>query len=238
MYVDEEVQSLLRTLTGKEYSRVFRKRKTGQKLKEPKYTFMTEEQLVEALKEADEKAQKSLQMPPVLRPRKDIYKELSFDPELQGVEKSTIIFTDITMNINDRDRLIVARDPDGTLRYASWAEREKMNQIYFPREGKEFMTPKMFEDSELLNQILGRASDEDNTYEFVLDRACLQFEPDDPLYVGVCETVYNTIDERRHFDYLKSTRHYGPFVFYLARTRRMDNLLFHSLTHDRLVDSP
>jgi small subunit ribosomal protein S22 len=108
-----------------------------------------------------------------------------------------------------------------------------MNQIYFPRDGKDFDVPKMFSSPEVLRQLLSRASEQDNTYEFVLDRACLQFEPDDPLFVDVCEAVYDEINEKRRFDFLKSTRHYGPFVFYLARTRKMDNLLLYSIEHDR-----
>jgi hypothetical protein len=102
MYVDPDVQSLLKQLTAKDYHRVFRKRKVGQRLKEPKYSFMTEEQLQETLQEADRRADRLLQMPPVLRPRQPIDKVLSFDPHIQGLEKSTVIFTDITMNVSDR----------------------------------------------------------------------------------------------------------------------------------------
>lgn len=132
-----------------------------------------------------------------------------------------------------QDRLIVARDPDGTLRHASWEERDKVNSIYYPREGKEFYTPKMFTDPDLLRSVLDRASEQDNTYEFVLDRACLQFEPDDASFISICEKTYQTIDRQQHYDFLKSTRHFGPMVFYLTRTRQMDNLLLYSIKHER-----
>ena len=33
----------------------------------------------------------------------------------------------------DRERLIVVRDIDGTLRTATWEEHDRMNQIYYPR---------------------------------------------------------------------------------------------------------
>lgn len=42
-------------------------------------------------------------------------------------------------------RLIVARDPDGTLRHANMSERFRMNQIYFPIQGRKLRTPRMFE---------------------------------------------------------------------------------------------
>lgn len=110
-----------------------------------------------------------------------------------------------------------------------------MNSIYFEKEGREFLTPKMFMESELLKSVLGRASEQDNTYEFVLDRACIQFEPDHPSFISICETTYQTIDKRQHYDFLKSTRFFGPMAFYLVRTRQMDNLLMHSIRHERYV---
>lgn len=37
------------------------------------------------------------------------------------------------------------RDLDGTLRRAFWSERRYANQTYFPRPGREFRVPKMFD---------------------------------------------------------------------------------------------
>jgi small subunit ribosomal protein S22 len=132
-----------------------------------------------------------------------------------------------------QDRLIIVRDLDGTLRYANDQERIKMNNIYFPMEGREFRVPKMFSDPTVLDSVLSRASPEDNTYEFVLDRACLQFEPDDPQYIAVVEKTYELVDQRMQYDLLKSTRHYGPMAFYLTRTRKMENLLLYNIQHER-----
>ncbi len=87
-----------------EFERVFRTRKLGQRLHEPKYSFMTEAQLKESLDEAYVKADSILQMPPVLPPRKPINKELAYNPEIAGydLDGSTLVFTDITMNISER----------------------------------------------------------------------------------------------------------------------------------------
>ena len=129
--------------------------------------------------------------------------------------------------------MIVVRDLDGTLRHANLEERKKMNKVYFPKKGQEFYTPKMFADPDILNSVLNRASPEDNTYEFVLDRACVQFEPDDQEYINVVEATYNHIDQKRHYDFLRSTRHYGPMVFYLTRSRKLDNLLLFYIENER-----
>lgn len=74
-------------------------------------------------------------------------------------------------------------------------------------------------------------------YEFVLDRACVQFEPDDSEYHRVTETVYSTVNSEKHFDHLRSTRHFGPLVFHLAWTKNMDNLLLENITTERLEDA-
>ena len=62
-------------------------------------------------------------------------------------------------------------------------------------------------------------------YEFVLDLACAQFEPDDPEYQRVTGKVYETLEVRRCYQALHSTRHYGPLCFYLAWNKKIDNLL-------------
>jgi small subunit ribosomal protein S22 len=41
--------------------------------------------------------------------------------------------------------LIVVRESNGILRKADHPEREKMLQVYFPKEGKSNYVPKMFE---------------------------------------------------------------------------------------------
>lgn len=101
------VQLYLRQLIGCDTVKVFRKRKVGQKLREPKFSFMTEEQLIKSFKESEEKAQVLLQMPPVLPARKDKERILAFDPEIQGYDhpdNSTILMMDLTLNRNDRVR--------------------------------------------------------------------------------------------------------------------------------------
>ena len=45
-----------------------------------------------------------------------------------------------------QQRVIVVREPDGTLRKASWEERDRINQIYNPVEGRQLTTPTMFQE--------------------------------------------------------------------------------------------
>ncbi|XP_015116862.1 28S ribosomal protein S22, mitochondrial [Diachasma alloeum] len=231
LFFNEQIQKLLRTLTRPDPKRVFRTRKDGHKIKDPTYKFMTNEELQESLKKAQQNLEERLQMPPVVKEREPITDILSKDPAIQGSEESKYVFTDITYGVSDVNRLIVVRELDGTLRKANWEERFRMNQIYFPMEGREIFTPKMFQDDHL-QEILKRKD-----YEFILDRACIQFEPDDTEYQRIVKLVYNTVDSENEYDKLRSTRHYGPFLFHLVLTKNIDNLLYENITREFIEDA-
>jgi len=153
---------------------------------------------------------------------------LSRDPELKEFENCTLICTDITYGVSNRNRLIVARDTDGTLRQASWDERDRMNQIFFPQKHRKLTMPKMFED-EYLQAVLN-----DRRYKFILDRACIQFEPDDQKYISVTTKTYDHIDSTRSYSDLLSTRHFGPMAFYFCFYKRLDNMLLDFINKERL----
>ncbi|BES99851.1 ribosomal protein S22 [Nesidiocoris tenuis] len=231
LFFENKVQDLLKRLTRKDVNKVFRKRKDGEKVEAAVYKFMTTAQLEEELKKADLKADELLQMPPVVPEREEIDEVLDKDEKLVGLLDTKIIFTDISLDKTDRSRTIAVRDVDGTLRLATWEERSRMNQIYFPRPGREIWVPHVFQD-EALQPILERKD-----YEFILNRACAQFEPDDPDYIRVTTKTYEAVNSFGDFDLLRSTRHFGPLVFHLALTKNLDRLLIENLETDRLEDA-
>lgn len=219
LFFNKEVQEALELLTRIDYKKAVRKRLEGKALQLPRYKFMTEKELQEALKLAKQRVRKRLQMPPVVKTRGEINEVLSIDEALQGFETSKLVFTDISFGITDRDRLIVVRELDGTLRSAEWEERDRINFIYFPKRGKEIKPSDVFH-GEYLKDLMNRCA-----YEYVLDRACIQYEPDDPEYKRVTEYVYENVNKTNNFNSLRSTRHFGPLVFYLAWNNKIDNLL-------------
>ncbi|XP_060534371.1 small ribosomal subunit protein mS22 [Cylas formicarius] len=220
LFFSPDVQQLLSELTRADFAKVFRKRKLGRhKLAQPEYKFMTDKELNEAMEKAKRKAAKLLQIPPVVSVRKPVDRVLSRDPALLGLDESRFVFTDITYGIKDRDRLVVVREPDGTLREAEWELRKRVNQIYFPMRGRALKTPKMF-DGEYLADVLSRKE-----YEFILEAACVQFEPDDPEYQRVVSITYQHINDNHAFDLLRSTRHFGALTFFLVWNKCIDNLL-------------
>ncbi|TSP46808.1 28S ribosomal protein S22, mitochondrial [Bagarius yarrelli] len=146
-FTDAEVQDILMRITGLDLDKVFRPVK--QELKPPKYKLLTDTQLEEAVKKAEENARKLLQMPPVLPERQPIDDVLCEDKILEGMDSSKYVFTDITYNIPHRERFIVVREPSGVLRKASWEERDRLVQVYFPKEGRRLMAPPIFKEKNL-----------------------------------------------------------------------------------------
>ena len=153
-------------------------------------------------------------MPPVLAEAQENIEILEKDDMLSGFSKSKHLFIDISLGIPIRvcqkvkmislkvwflhqDRLIVARDVDGTLRTATLDEKRRIRQVYFPISGRELIMPKMFEENHLEVKSVRKLKNnwtivsflqkilENNDYEFVLDRACIQFEPDEQDYIRV-----------------------------------------------------
>jgi len=230
-FFDETVQTELKALTGLSYDKIFRLQKRGEEIPPPTYQFVTEEELNDLMVEARQKADKKLQMPPVLDEREDIDVVLDRDGAIKGYDAAPIVFTDITFGVHNRDRIIVVREPDGTLREASWEQRDRVNQIYFPTEERKLDVPAMFEPENLKN-ILGP-----DKYEYILNRNCIQFEPDHPTYIRTAEAVYEHLNANGHYDVLHSTRHFGPMVFYLAHSKRCDDLVVHYLRKKDLDDA-
>ena len=74
-------------------------------------------------------------------------------------------------------------------------------------------------------------------YLFILDRACIQFEPDDPKYIEIVKKTYDHISANNEFDLLRSTRHFGPMAFYLAWEGRIDSLLQDMIKRQLIEDA-
>lgn len=225
------VQDILRRLTRVDPAKVFRSRKDGTKVTNPTFKFVTTEQLKEMQRKSERKMHMRLQMPPMVKMADDTAKVLSEDPELEGLSTVKYVFTDISFGVSNKDRLIVVREPGGTLRHAFTNERSRMNQVYFPTTGKELETPRMFSDPYLANLL------EREEYEFILDRACIQFEPNDPEYHRITKAVYEDANAKRKYDPLRSTRHFGPLAFHLAWEKKIDNLLVDVIHSERLDEA-
>lgn len=189
---------------------------------------MTTEQIQEEVEAALQRAEVKLQMPPVMKIKEEHIEVLSEDPALQNFDDSDYVFTDITYGVPDADRNIVIRSVDGTLSTASLEVRKRLNQFYFPLNGRQVRVPKLF-DADNLRELLAR-----DAFEFVLDAMCIQFEPYERQFHEISGTVYEYIDEHKRFDALRSTRHFGPMAYFLAWHNRTDNLLLDLIQNDYL----
>ncbi|XP_015216500.1 small ribosomal subunit protein mS22 [Lepisosteus oculatus] len=228
-FSDEVIQDILTKITGMDLHKIFRPIK--QELKPPIYKLMTDKQLEEATQQAVEVAKKNLKMPPVLPERKPINSVLAEDKVLEGLETAKYVFTDITYNIPHRERFIVIREPDGTLRKASWEERDRMLQIYFPKEGRRITPPPVFKEENLKVVFL------QDRHQDILDLCLVQFEPDSSEYRRVHQLTYDDIEKQGKYDLLRSTRHFGGMVWYLVNAKRVDGLLIDMIQRDLIQDA-
>ncbi|XP_037090358.1 28S ribosomal protein S22, mitochondrial-like [Pollicipes pollicipes] len=227
-FFNGRVQNVLFQLNDRQHDQVFKPRKLGQKLEAPQYLFMTEEDITKEQHRISSGLREKLQVPPVLNARKPVECTLATDPGLVGLYDSKLVCIDISPDLSDRKRMVCVRETDGTLRTANWDERSRMCQIFIPVEGRSVTTPMMFTEPHL------KACLDREDYTLVLDRACLQFEPDDPDYIRVTSATYDHVDGTRLYDRLQNTRHFGALAFYLAWHRRIDNLLLHFIQLEKL----
>ncbi|XP_026219523.1 28S ribosomal protein S22, mitochondrial [Anabas testudineus] len=228
-FTDPAVQDILTRITGLDLHKVFRPIK--QELKPPTYKLMTDEQLEQAVELAKEQAKKLLQMPPVLPERKPINDVLSEDTFLDGLDTAKYTFTDITYNIPHRERFIVVREPNGILRKATWEERDRLVQTYFPKEGRKLTAPLIFKE-ENLKMVFSQDRHED-----ALDLCLVQFEPDSSEYVRIHTATYEDLEKHGKYELLRSTRHFGGMAWYLANARRVDGLIVDMLNRELFQDA-
>lgn len=189
---------------------------------------MTTKQFEDEVRSKFAHAQHLLQMPPVMQMTKEERKIISSDPALAKFSGNSFVFTDVTFGLKNDDRSIVIRHPDGVLEEAPAEVRKRCYQIYFPMVGRKFRDPKMFEDVNLK-----RLMDID-AFEFILDKLCIQFEPNEPRYHEIASQVYQAVSEKQCFDLLRSTRHFGPMAFYFAWHKLIDDLLLDMIRRDYL----
>ncbi|XP_043925964.1 28S ribosomal protein S22, mitochondrial isoform X2 [Protopterus annectens] len=228
-FTDEEIQRMLVKMTGLNLQKIFRPVK--QEHKPPTYKLMTDSQLEKATQNAIQVAQERLQFPPVLVERKPITDILAEDRFLEGTETAKLVITDINYGIAHRERFIVVREPNGVLRKATWEERDRMIQVYFPREGRRLTPVPLFKDENL-----GIHFNQDR-HEYLLELCLLQFEPDSPDYIRVHHQTYKDIDKRGKYELLRSTRHFGGMTWYLVNNKLIDGLLIDMLQRYLMEDA-
>ena len=121
LFFNPQVQETLTALTGCKHEKIFRLQKKARRTEKPRYQFMTDEQLKKAQQFVDDNAKALLQMPPVMSERSnEVFKSIEEDPELVGFDAAKYVFTDISPGFHNRERIIVTRHPNGSLRQATW----------------------------------------------------------------------------------------------------------------------
>ncbi|KAL5273900.1 MRPS22 family protein [Megaselia abdita] len=227
VFINPDVQKLLKNLTNPSIDVVFSKRTVPDN--SVSYKFMTTEELQKEYQSIVRQSEEVLQMPPVVKIREESPKLISKDTALAAFSDTKYVITDITYGLKYSQRKVVVRNTDGTLEYASDDIAKRMKQTYIPDKGRKVRKPKIFQDEKLFAQAL-----EQGSFKFILDRLCIQYEPFEKEYHELSSKVYSEVDEKKAFDSLRSTRHFGPLVFFLAWHKKIDNLLCDLIERDLL----
>ncbi|XP_077284032.1 mitochondrial ribosomal protein S22 [Arctopsyche grandis] len=233
-FFSPKVQRLLKYLTRVDHSKVFRHRTNyGEKILEtPEYKFMTDKQLQEEIEKMKTRAERLLQMPPVIQLHDNTEHIISKDHALGGYDTAKYIFTDISINVENKNRICFIRETDGTLKRADREVQKRMCQTYFPMRGRTLKEPSMVADESLFNKLLEKKS-----YEFILDKACIQYEPDELQFHHMTAKVYQHCNLHAAYELLRSTRHFGPMAFYFAWHNSIDGLLLELLQTNVIRES-
>ncbi|XP_063701459.1 small ribosomal subunit protein mS22 [Culicoides brevitarsis] len=220
-FIDPQVQKLLKSVTGINYDKIFSKLSKKENLVD--LQFMTAEKLQKQVKVAHHRAQKLLQMPPIVKVHEENLRIISQEPEMDGFSDSKYVAIDISFDVKDTKRVVLVRHQNGNLETAPLDVRKRVTQIYVPHENRKITKPKMFEP-EFFERVL-----EEQKYEFILDRACTQFEPYEQEYHDITSQTYQHINKNKRFNDLRSTRHFGTMTFFLAWHKMIDDLLLDCL---------
>lgn len=226
-FLKEKVQKILVSITELQNDKYFAEKKVHN-LQSPEYKLLTDDEVAVEQERYFRRAKWELKMPPMMNPREEIDKTVSKDPEIADAVTHKMGFIDITHRLKNRNRRILTRDTDGTLRHATWDERDRWTQIFIPTYGRKLFPPRMFQEQQL-EEILPRQN-----YLYILERASIQYEPDHPDYIRVSQRVYDHILTTGSFDELRSTRYFGSMAFYFCWKKRAEPLLVDMLNRELL----
>lgn len=102
VFFREDVQDLLQQITGRDFEKVFRNRKLGQRLQPPKYDLLTQAEVEKMMAVTEEKLKLKLKMPPLLNEREEVNNILACNPEIQGFDTAKYVFIDISQGVQEK----------------------------------------------------------------------------------------------------------------------------------------
>jgi len=145
-----------------------------------------------------------------------------------------MVFTDISKGkgITASNRRLFVREKDGTLRTADQDERNRLNQMYFPRQNNPLRLPIIFEEDDTLAAVLLF-----NRHPSILDSICKVRPADSPMYISTHIKIYEDIDSKHIFSLLQDTVHWYGFCRWAIAERKIDNMLMVLLQTVRLKDA-
>uniref|UniRef100_K1RHC7 28S ribosomal protein S22, mitochondrial n=1 Tax=Magallana gigas TaxID=29159 RepID=K1RHC7_MAGGI len=181
LFMEEGVQTILNDITGIDLKKTALLQPKKLPLK-PVLRAVPDKELKRLQADSFKKERSKIeQRPPFMRARKEISRELARNPEIAPVMTNNLLFIDTSAFTRseraNKDKVVVVRDTEGTLRTATQEERDRAIQIAFPVRGRTIF-PSSFFKPENLHNALQRCR-----YSYVLDKVCVQYDPDHPEFL-------------------------------------------------------
>jgi len=171
------------------------------------FALMTDKMFNKMLRKMEQRSFNLLQPVPFKEPRQKEPQILDTDSEIENFDTAKYVFTDVSYNTTEQNRIVVVREPNGNLRTACPEEHDRMNRIFFEKPDRPVSEPAIFSTPHLEKAL------ERDLHRFVLDWACHFFEPDDPRFIEISSKVYDWTLRNDKIINLHSTRHFASFIF-------------------------
>nr|XP_022343078.1 28S ribosomal protein S22, mitochondrial-like [Crassostrea virginica] len=235
LFMKDEVQKIMNDITGVDLNRSA-EMKWSKSPSKSTIKVVPDDELQKLQAHAVKKERSKIeQRPPFMKPREEINQELSRDPEIAPVMTQNLLFIDISSYTRpetaNKEKVVVMRDTEGTLRMATQEERDRAIQIAFPARDRRVVKSTFFKPESIQNAL------QNCRYSYILDKVCVQYDPDHPEFSRISKQIFDHILERGEFDALRGTRHFGSLAFYLALCRQETPLVLDMLKRKLVLDA-
>eukprot|EP00040_Diaphanoeca_grandis_P026293 m.147189 g.147189 ORF g.147189 m.147189 type:complete len:407 (-) comp30519_c11_seq1:104-1324(-) len=153
------------------------------------------------------------------------------DPSV-GSARYEFCFTDLSQGYNENTRRVFVRERDGTLRTANQEERNRSDQMYFPKKNNMLRLPQLFTSDEALQRTMDAGM-----HAKILDTICKIRPSNSSEYISVHLAVYENINEAKMFRLLQQTHHFYGFMMWCISEKKIDNVLEVLLDRSRVTEA-
>ncbi|KII61731.1 28S ribosomal protein S22, mitochondrial [Thelohanellus kitauei] len=235
-YYNEDLQAIFKKLIGRN-PKFLKNINMARRPIVADYKLVHADKIPQLNAEIDEMLDRFLETIPMYTRRKpNLNVIIQKSPELKGYDSSRYVFTDVSPSKTSKDRTILVRHQDGSLKLAPWDVRERINIVYFGSDSDMYPPPKFISSEKLLKEALKL-----DKHLYILNYALSTCSPDSPNYIKVLEVIFRDIIFKKKYSLIEMTPFFGPFIYfacmdgkYRAVVRYYNSLIKSEMSSDPL----